>query len=73
MLAANAKVPSSLIGVNGVIFDDVLTGLPFTGASLANAQWNLAAFDSVGRTRLLLHKVMMAYHLRKLITKQKRL
>jgi len=54
LLAANAKVPSSLIGVNGVIFDDVLTGLPFTGASLANAQWNLAAFDSVGRTRLLI-------------------
>lgn len=54
LLAANAKVPSSLIGTNGIIFDDVLTGLPFTGASLENAQWNLAAFDNVGRTRLLI-------------------
>ena len=54
LLAANAKVSSSLIGTNGIIFDDVLTGLPFTGASLENAQWNLAAFDNVGRTRLLI-------------------
>ena len=54
LLAANAKVSSSLIGTNGIIFDDVLTGLPFTGASLENAQWNLASFDNVGRTRLLI-------------------
>ena len=54
ILAANGKVAASLIGANGVIFDDVLTGLPFSGASLANAQWNLAAFDNVGRTRLLI-------------------
>ena len=53
LLAANAKVSASLIGANGVIFDDVLTGLPFSGASLANAQWNLTAFDNVGRTRVL--------------------
>ena len=53
-LLANAKVSSSLIGTNGIIFDDVLTGLPFTGASLENAQWNLAAYDSIGRTRLLI-------------------
>ncbi|CAN4276307.1 PEP-CTERM protein-sorting domain [Methylophilaceae bacterium] len=53
-LLANAKVGSSLIGSNGVIFDDVLTGLAFAGGSVANAQWNLAAFDSVGRTRLLI-------------------
>lgn len=52
-MAANAKVAASLIGANGVIFDDVLTGMPFTGASLANAQWNLAAFDATGRTRVL--------------------
>jgi hypothetical protein len=53
-LLNNAKVASSLIGSNGAIFDDVLTGLPFAGASLANAQWNLAAYDNVGRTRLLI-------------------
>jgi hypothetical protein len=34
-----------------VIFDGALTGLPFTTAG--NVQWNLAAFDNVGRTRLL--------------------
>lgn len=54
LLAANANVPSSLIGTNGIIFDDVLTGLPFAGESLENAQWNLLAFDSVGRNRLLI-------------------
>jgi hypothetical protein len=53
-LLAGAKVGSSLIGSNGVIFDDVLTGLAFAGGSVANAQWNLAAYDSVGRTRLLI-------------------
>ena len=54
LLLANAKVQSSLIGTNGIIFDDVLTGLPFTGASLENAQWNLAAWDVAGRGRLLI-------------------
>ena len=53
-LLANAKVSTSLIGTNGIVFDDVLTGLPFAGASLENAQWNLVAFDNVGRTRLLI-------------------
>ena len=53
-LLNNAKVSSSLIGSNGVIFDDVLTGLAFAGGSVANAQWNLSAIDSVGRTRLLI-------------------
>lgn len=53
LLAANAVVQSSMIGANGVIFDDVLTGLPF--ASSSNVQWNLGAYDSgVGRTRLLI-------------------
>jgi hypothetical protein len=52
LLRANAVVQSSMIGANGVIFDDVLTGLPFGTSS--NVQWNLGAFDSVGRTRLLI-------------------
>jgi len=53
LLVANAVVKSSMIGVGGVIFDDVLTGLPFSSAS--NVQWNLGAYDSgVGRTRLLI-------------------
>lgn len=50
-LLTNAVVQSSMIGNNGVIFDGALTGLPFTTAG--NVQWNLAAFDNVGRTRLL--------------------
>ncbi len=50
-LLTNAVVQTSMIGTNGVIFDDALTGLPFTTAG--NVQWNLAAFDNVGRTRLL--------------------
>jgi hypothetical protein len=54
-LLANAKVGASLIGSNGVIFDDVLTGLPFT-SDLANVEWNLNAFDNVGRTRMLITK-----------------
>jgi hypothetical protein len=53
LLAANAVVKSSMIGAGGVIFDDVLTGLPF--ANSANVQWNLGAYDSgVGRARLLI-------------------
>lgn len=53
-LFAGAKVQSSLIGAGGVIFDDVLTGFGGAGfTNLANVQWNLAAFDSTGRTRLL--------------------
>jgi len=52
LLAANANVKSELIGANGVIFDDVLTGLPF-GADVSGVQWNLGAYDSAGRTRLL--------------------
>jgi hypothetical protein len=52
-LIANAVVKSSMIGANGVIYDGVLTGLPFTNAS--NVQWNLGAYDSgAGRTRLLI-------------------
>lgn len=52
-LISNAVVQSSMIGVGGVIFDDVLTGLPFANAS--NVQWNLGAYDSgTGRTRLLI-------------------
>jgi hypothetical protein len=50
-LLTNAVVQSSMIGTNGVIFDGALTGLPFT--TTGNVQWNLAAFDNVGRTRLL--------------------
>ncbi|MFA7349556.1 MAG: PEP-CTERM sorting domain-containing protein [Methylotenera sp.] len=51
-LLANAKVASSMIGANGVIFDDVLTG--FNLANSSNVQWNLAAVDtSSGRTRML--------------------
>lgn len=51
-LAANAVVQSSMIGANGVIFDDVLTGFNLAGSS--NVQWNLGAFDNFGRTRLLM-------------------
>jgi hypothetical protein len=51
-LAANAMVQSSMIGANGVIFDDVLTGFNLAGSS--NVQWNLGAFDNFGRTRLLM-------------------
>ncbi|MDP3818118.1 MAG: PEP-CTERM sorting domain-containing protein [Methylotenera sp.] len=51
-LLANAKVASSMIGTGGVIFDDVLTGLPF-GANVASVQWNLTAVDNSGRTRML--------------------
>jgi hypothetical protein len=54
-LIANAKVSSSLIGAGGVIFDGVLSGLPF-GASTSNVQWNLAAVDNAGRNRLLTTK-----------------
>jgi hypothetical protein len=50
-LLSGANVGSSLIGNNGVIFNGALTGLPFGSAS--NVQWNLAAFDDVGRRRLL--------------------
>jgi len=53
LLAANANVKTEMIGANGVIFDSVLTGLPF-GASTSNVQWNLGAYDSAGRTRLLI-------------------
>jgi len=53
LLAANAFVQSSLIGSNGVIFDGALTGLPFTG-DVSGVQWNLGAYDSTGRTRLLI-------------------
>jgi hypothetical protein len=53
LLTTNAVVQSSMIGAGGVIFDDVLTGLPFANAS--NVQWNLGAYDSgTGRTRLLI-------------------
>lgn len=52
LLTANAVVKSSMIGAGGVIFDDVLTGLPFGTSS--NVQWNLGAYDSTGRTRLLI-------------------
>jgi hypothetical protein len=51
----NAKVSSSLIGANGVIFDDVLTGIPF-GADVSNVQWNLGAFDTQARARFLTTK-----------------
>lgn len=51
-LAANAVVQSSMIGANGVIFDDVLTGFNLAGSS--NVQWNLGAWDNNGRTRLLM-------------------
>lgn len=50
-LLANATVASSMIGAGGVIFDDVLTG--FNLASSSNVQWNLAAVDNSGRTRML--------------------
>lgn len=51
----NAKVATSLVGAGGVIFDDVLTGLPF-GADTSNVQWSLGAFDAFGRTRMLITK-----------------
>jgi hypothetical protein len=52
-LINGAKVQSSMIGANGVIYDGALTGLPFANAS--NVQWNLGAYDSgFGRTRLLI-------------------
>jgi hypothetical protein len=51
----NAKVATSLVGAGGVIFDDVLTGLPF-GADTSNVQWSLGAFDNGGRTRMLITK-----------------
>lgn len=54
-LLANAKVGASMIGAGGLIYDDVLTGLPF-GADVSNVQWSLGAFDASGRTRMLTTK-----------------
>ena len=51
----NAQFGSSLIGAGGVIYDDVLTGIPF-GANIANVQWNLTSLDNAGRTRLVTTK-----------------
>lgn len=55
-MLANAVVSNSLItGPNGQILDVALTGLPFS-SNFSNIQWNLAAFDNNGRTRLLVTK-----------------
>jgi PEP-CTERM motif len=55
-MLANAVVSNSLItGPNGQILDVALTGLPFS-SNFSNIQWNLAAFDNAGRTRLLVTK-----------------
>lgn len=51
----NARVNSSLIGAGGVIYDDVLTGIPF-GANIADVQWSLNSLDNAGRTRLVTTK-----------------
>ena len=54
-LLANANVKSSLIDTNGIIFDQALTGFSSANfSSPTNVQWNLAAFDVAGRTRLLI-------------------
>ncbi|MDX1915364.1 MAG: PEP-CTERM sorting domain-containing protein [Methylophilus sp.] len=47
---ANQALNSTIaVGANGIIFDDVLTGLPF--ASVAGVQWALTAVDAQGRVR----------------------
>jgi len=51
-LQTNAKVQSSMIGVGGVIYDQVLTG--FSSATPSNVQWNLGGYDTTGRKRLLI-------------------
>ncbi|MGZ8251874.1 MAG: PEP-CTERM sorting domain-containing protein [Methylophilaceae bacterium] len=51
LLIDNAKVSSSMIGANGVIFDDVLTGFSF--GDVSGVQWNLGAYDNSGRMRML--------------------
>jgi hypothetical protein len=51
-LKANAAVGASMIGAGGVIYDQALTGMAF--ANTAGVEWNLGAYDSVGRTRLLM-------------------
>lgn len=55
-MVANAVVSNSLItGPNGQILDLALTGIPFS-SNISNVQWNLAASDNTGRTRLLVTK-----------------
>lgn len=50
----NARVASSLIGADGVIFDDVLTGFSTANfADFSQVQWNLGAIDVTGRRRVL--------------------
>lgn len=54
-LLANAKVQSSLIGTNGIIFDDVLTGFDTANfTNFADVEWNVGVFDVNGRNRLLI-------------------
>jgi len=55
-MLANAVVSNSLItGPNGLILDVALTGFPFT-SSVANVEWNFAAVDTSGRSRVLTSK-----------------
>ena len=54
LLVNQAQHSTIAVGANGIIFDSVLTGLPFTTAS--NVQWNLSAIDQTGRTRLVTTK-----------------
>lgn len=55
-MLSNAVVSNSLItGPNGLILDVELTGIPFS-SNLANVQWNLGAYDNVGRARALTTK-----------------
>lgn len=50
----NARVASSLIGADGVIFDQALTGFSTANfADFSQVQWNLGAIDVTGRRRVL--------------------
>ncbi len=50
----NARVASSLIGADGVIFDQALTGFSTANfADFSQVQWNLGAVDVGGRRRVL--------------------
>ncbi|MDX1915360.1 MAG: PEP-CTERM sorting domain-containing protein [Methylophilus sp.] len=51
-IANQASNSTIAVGANGIIFDDVLTGLPFAN-NMEGAQWALTAVDAQGRVRML--------------------